>query len=84
MEALFSTNSVTKKSGISTRQLYYWERTGLLQPHYEAFGTRRFRRYTARHLDILKKIKSLLDNGFTLQAVRHQLQNDEAMERVPA
>lgn len=73
MQSFYSTYNVTKECGISTRQLYYWELTGLLQPHYESFGTRKFRRYTSTHIEILKKIKMLLDHGFTLQAVRDQI-----------
>ena len=73
MELLHSTFTVTKECGISTRQLYYWELIGIIRPHYETFGTRRFRRYTPDDIDLLKQVKSLLDEGFTLQSVRERI-----------
>lgn len=73
MDVLYSTCTVTRESGISTRQLYYWEQIGLIQPKYETFGMRKFRRYTAGDLERLKSAKHLLDRGFTLQAVKHNL-----------
>jgi DNA-binding transcriptional MerR regulator len=72
MQLLHSTYTVTKECGISTRQLYYWELIGIIRPLYESFGTRRFRRYTPDDLEILKQVKALLDEGFTLQSVRLQ------------
>ena len=66
---------VSRECGISTRQLYYWELIGLIRPHYETFGMRRFRRYTFENLQLLKQAKSLLDAGFTLQAVRGRLKD---------
>ena len=76
MELLYSTYTVTKECGISTRQLYYWELIGMIRPHYETFGTRRFRRYTNQDLHTLKQVKSLLDEGFTLQAIRDKVSKE--------
>jgi DNA-binding transcriptional MerR regulator len=73
MDLLHSTFTVTKECGISTRQLYYWELIGIVRPHYETFGTRKFRRYTSGDIDLLKQVKTLLDEGFTLQAVRDRV-----------
>jgi DNA-binding transcriptional MerR regulator len=73
MELLHSTYTVTKECGISTRQLYYWELIGIIHPHYETFGTRKFRRYTSGDLHLLKHVKAQLDEGYTLQAVRDRI-----------
>ena len=70
---LYSTCNVLKACGISSRQLYYWELIGLLRPHYENFGVRRFRRYSESDLELIRRAKSMLDEGFTLQAVRERL-----------
>ncbi len=80
METLYSTCTVIHQSGVSARQLYYWELIGLLQPRYETFGTRKFRRYTSQDLELLRSAKNLLDQGFTLQAVKHQLQNGTSIQ----
>ncbi len=73
METLYSTCTVSKESGLSARQLYYWELIGLICPRYETFGMRRFRRYTEEDLGFLKIAKQLLDQGYTLQAVKQNI-----------
>ena len=73
MEPLYSTCTVIRECGISVRQLYYWESIELIQPRYESFGTRRFRRYTTDDVNVLKQVKALLEAGFTLQAVKDML-----------
>lgn len=73
METLYSTCTISKESGLSARQLYYWELIGLICPRYETFGMRRFRRYTQEDLRYLKFAKQLLDQGYTLQAVKQNI-----------
>lgn len=70
METLYSTCTVIRESGLSARQLYYWENIGLIEPRYETFGMRRFRRYSQNDLDLLKMAKAMLDQGYTLQAIK--------------
>lgn len=73
MDTLYSTCTASKESGLSTRQLYYWELIGLIQPRYETFGVRRFRRYTRQDLEMLKQAKAMLEEGYTLSAVKSRL-----------
>lgn len=57
--------------GISYRQLDYWARTDLLRPSIteaQGSGSRRF--YSYRNLLELRMIKSLLDAGIKLEAIR--------------
>lgn len=57
--------------GISYRQLDYWARTDLARPSItEARGSGSRRLYSYRNLLELKMIKSLLDAGIKLEAVR--------------
>ena len=65
---LYSVSSAAKKVGVSHRQLYYWERIGILKPAYEEFGSYSYRRYSQEQIDFLIKIKDLLDSGYKLQA----------------
>lgn len=83
MQKLFSTCTVSRDCGISVRQLYYWELIGLVRPHYESFGMRKFRRYTAEDIELLKNAKALLDEGFTLQAVKERMKERLAAHAVP-
>lgn len=65
---IYSVSSAAKAAGVSPRQLYYWEHLGIVRPAYEEFGTYSYRRYSQEQIELLIKIKYLLDSGFTLQA----------------
>lgn len=57
--------------GITYRQLDYWARTDLVRPSLnDAHGSGTRRHYSYRNLLELKMVKSLLDAGIKLEAVR--------------
>lgn len=66
----FSISEISLKTGVTPRQLYYWESIGLLSPAYLKFGLRHFRRYAQKDLEKLFEIKAWLEVGYTLEAVR--------------
>ena len=67
----FSGTQAAKVVGISYRQLDYWARTDLLTPSlHEAEGSGSRRRYSYQDLLELRVIKTLLDAGIKLTAVR--------------
>ena len=58
-------------SGISYRQLDYWDRTALVQPSVRgAAGSGSQRLYAFRDILVLKLVKRLLDTGVSLQQIR--------------
>jgi DNA-binding transcriptional MerR regulator len=58
-------------SGISYRQLDYWDRTTLVQPSVRgAAGSGSQRLYAFRDILVLKLVKRLLDTGVSLQQIR--------------
>jgi len=58
-------------SGISYRQLDYWDRTALVQPTVRsATGSGSQRLYGFRDILVLKLVKRLLDTGVSLQQIR--------------
>ena len=63
---LFPVDVASVLSGASVRQLDHWLRTELLVPEYSTQPVR----YSFRDLVALKVVKSLLDNGMSLQRVR--------------
>ena len=65
-DAGLSTSEMTKVAAISLRQLYYWEKKGLLSPKLERFGSREFRRYSKIDVDKLKKVSLFVNKGYTL------------------
>jgi len=67
----FGQKQVCSIVGITYRQLDYWARTDLLRPSIaDAKGSGSQRRYSYQDVLELKVIKSLLDGGVSLQAVR--------------
>jgi DNA-binding transcriptional MerR regulator len=67
----YSGTQTAKIVGITYRQLDYWARTDLLKPSLaEATGSGSRRRYSYRDLLELRVIKTLLDAGIRLEAVR--------------
>jgi DNA-binding transcriptional MerR regulator len=67
----FSGTAAARIVGISYRQLDYWARTDLLRPSLtEATGSGSRRQYSYRDLLELRVIKSLLDAGIKLEAIR--------------
>jgi DNA-binding transcriptional MerR regulator len=58
-------------SGISYRQLDYWDRTALVRPSVRsATGSGSQRLYAFRDILVLKLVKRLLDTGVSLQQMR--------------
>lgn len=61
--------------GITYRQLDYWARTGLVRPALsEAQGSGSRRHYSYRNLLELRMVKSLLDAGIRLEAIRESFE----------
>lgn len=66
----YSTSEIVQKTGVTLRQLYYWESIGLVSPARQQFGQRSFRRYRQQELERLLEIKAWLEFGYSLEAVR--------------
>lgn len=74
--------ALAKETGVSIRSLRYWEQMGLLEATRQTNGYRDF----AEHTNIrVKKIRTLLDNGFTVEDIRPLipcLGENEGSERI--
>ena len=68
----FTAQQACSLTGCTSHQLRYWDRVDLLRPSVQATGGRPGRRrlYSFRDLVGLRVIKSLLDNGMSVQRVR--------------
>jgi len=64
----FSSRQVCKITGLSARQLRYWQQTGLLSPAETTQGGHA--RYSFTDLIALKSARRLLDAGVSLQRIR--------------
>ncbi len=67
-EHCFSSRQVSRITGLTARQLHYWQRTGLLSPSQQTSGGHA--RYSFTDLIALKSAKRLLDAGVSLQRIR--------------
>lgn len=74
-EVTFSSSDAAREAGISLRQLYYWERIGILNPGRQASGSREFRRYSQEDVVLLQKVKGLIDEGFTLRSAMRRVRD---------
>jgi DNA-binding transcriptional MerR regulator len=68
----FSAQQTIRLTGCTSHQLRYWDRVGLVKPAIQGTGGRPGRRrlYSFRDLVALRVVKSLLDNGMSVQRVR--------------
>ncbi len=68
----FTAQQASRLTACTAHQLRYWDRVGLVQPSVQSTGGRPGRRrlYAFRDLVALRVVKSLLDNGMSVQRVR--------------
>ncbi len=67
----FNTKAVQGATGLTIRQIDYWDRTHFIKPSVsEATGTGSVRLYSFSDLVQLKVAKTLMDKGITLQKIR--------------
>ena len=65
----YGSSAAAREIGISLRQLYYWvDVLGIVRPRIQQCGIRRFRRFTAAELGVLRSVKESVAQGYTLQA----------------
>lgn len=72
MQEGFTADQAIRLSSCTHHQLRYWDRVGLVSPSVQSTGGRPGvrRLYSFRDLVALRVVKSLLDNGMSLQRVR--------------
>lgn len=72
MQEGFTAQQASTLTGCSQHQLRYWDRVDLLRPSIQGTGGRPGvrRMYSFRDLVALRVIRSLLDNGMSVQRVR--------------
>ncbi|MEN8112953.1 MAG: MerR family transcriptional regulator [Actinomycetota bacterium] len=68
----FTAQQATRLTGCTPHQLRYWDKVALVQPSLQRTGGRPGRRrlYSFRDLVALRVVRSLLDNGMSIQRVR--------------
>lgn len=68
----------TKKIGVSSERLRYWERLDIVKPKYVQCGTRKFRRYSEEDIHRGVLVKVLVDTEkYTLEGAIKKLADEE-------
>jgi DNA-binding transcriptional MerR regulator len=72
VEEGFTAQQASRLTSCTAHQLRYWDRVGLVTPSIQSTGGRPGRRrlYSFRDLVALRVVRSLLDNGMSVQRVR--------------
>ncbi|MCI0560158.1 MAG: MerR family transcriptional regulator [Nitrososphaera sp.] len=74
--SLYGSVVAAKEAGLSLRQLYHWvDVLQVVQPQLHQCGMRSFRRFTSADLKVLKMIKSLVEEGYTLRAAARMVKS---------
>lgn len=68
---LYSIGDVEKKTGLSARQIRYYESLGLISPVRTSGGQRR---YTESDVLRLMRIKQMKESGFDLKSIKEKIQ----------
>ncbi len=64
----------TRRIGISSERLRYWELKGVVAPAYEKRGTKNLRRFSLEDVEIAREIKRMVDTGgFTLKGAAERM-----------
>ncbi|MBM9606728.1 MerR family transcriptional regulator [Desulfopila inferna] len=59
-------DEIAKVNGVSEKQLRYWQEAGYINPDTVVCSEKTYRRYCKSDVALVKEIKRLLDEGYTL------------------
>jgi len=69
-------NEVSKETGIHPSSLRRWEALGFIAPGRVSFGETWVRVYSNEEVELLKRVKRLMDEGYKLRAAFERVGND--------
>ncbi|MGB9867091.1 MAG: MerR family transcriptional regulator [Bacillota bacterium] len=78
--AVLSIGVVSKMTGLSERQIRYYEAKGLIQPRRTSGG---HRLYSEADVKLLKRIGELVGRGYRIEEVRQKLAREYGEPRTP-
>ena len=78
----FSIGDTASMTGVSQRQIRNWEARGYIpEAGRVVSGVRAYRRFTLEQLEIIQKIKSCLDEGYTLVAAAQKATGTKSINK---
>lgn len=76
--AVFPIGTMIKLTGLSARQIRYYEEQELIQPER---NEGRHRLYSLNHVDRLLEIKDYLNDGYNIAAIKHLYEKKQMQEK---
>jgi DNA-binding transcriptional MerR regulator len=78
IKAPFSIGAASRMTGVTRKQIRNWEsREYIPLPTHVICGERAYRYFTANQVEIIRKIKSYLDQGYTLAHASKMARNEK-------
>jgi len=69
----FSIGDTSAMTGVSQKRIRFWESRGYIPVAARSIcGERAYRRFTQQQVDVIKKIKEFLDQGYSLAAAANK------------
>ena len=69
MKKTYSIGDLCRMTGLTEKQLRYWEAKGFIpEPARIVCGKRAYRRYDEDLVELISKMKELIDSGYTVSA----------------
>jgi DNA-binding transcriptional MerR regulator len=69
----FSIGDTSAMTGVSQKRIRHWESRGFIPVAARSIcGDRAYRRFTQQQVDVIKKIKEYLDQGYSLAAAANK------------
>ena len=69
----FSIGDTSEMTGVSQKRIRFWESRGYISEAARSVcGDRAYRRFTQQQVDVIKKIKEYLDQGYSLKAAAYR------------
>ena len=76
IKAPFSIGAAARRTGVSRKQIRSWEARGFIPEAYRVVcGEMAYRYFTPKQIEIIRTIKSYLDQGYTLSHASKMAKN---------
>lgn len=76
-EETFGIGEVSKRTGVSERKLRYWEANQYISPQTVICGLRCYRRFTEADIQLIKEIRHLIEEGWTLKSASERAKKQQ-------
>ena len=80
-EITYSTGETSKLTGVSQKQIRYWEGRGYFQSYRNVCGDIAYRRFKPSQVELIRAIKGYLGQGYTLARAADLAMNGKRLDQ---